>query len=811
MTDQEMNDPALGYGERGVETNSTQSQAASDQPQNDYASNGGESQKKKRVSSLTDLPRVREYLNRVGATATSLRRAVIREDLGAYWRDHATIRFDKDGTVRADEGLEPTEAEAEAIKAAFAEAQWPQVLPIRELTGLPDALKNERSENLFEFRERVPGGDGATQIVMVQQRVEDEEGDKNYLPWTYWDDHRWRCCEPEGDLPLYNGDRLTEAKTVFIHEGAKGARYCQWMVDGQTREAREALAAHPWGRELNNGVHVGWIGGAANPHRTDWTQLAKAGATRVYVVADNDHLGTEAVPLITRNLAMQCWQVTFTDEFEGGFDLGDAFPSEMWREGNDGKIKYRGPSFSNCISPATWATKYVKNPHGKPSVRLRHEFAQDWYKVVDPPVYAHRKAPHRLYSTHSFDRAVRPFSDTNETSKLLNPYQPAHIDGIDYRPDMTEGTFASDKGKMLNIYRPSRIEARKESADKWLEFLKYLLPDQNDRYETERWLATLIAKPEVKMHYSLLLISEKQGVGKSTLAEKVLKPLVGDHNTSSPDAQTVVHSDFNGWKAYVRLVIIDELYQGNDDKAYNALKKTVTDPTVEINKKFVSPHEVTNWVHVVASSNSFRALRMREEDRRWLIPEVTETTKDREWFKDFNEWLLSGGLEAIKHWAENFDGDYVLTGDHAPITNNKRKIIDETMTPGQKLAKDLGEALAEGVHPDDRGKPEEDQRKVRMVLTEREVVEWVKGQRSDGVGRMEGNDVLRSALAAVKGVRVCRHEERPKVAKSKQYVFTNFDLPNEWYTNEGAWSWKKLGHPENAKRVEPGELIDADM
>jgi len=57
---------------------------------------------------------------------------------------------------------------------------------------------------------------------------------------------------------------------------------------------------------------------------------------------------------------------------------------------------------------------------------------------------------------------------------------------------------------------------------------------KRDRIELMRWCATLIARPDIKMNYGVLLISETQGVGKSTLGEKILAPLIGKLNASFP-------------------------------------------------------------------------------------------------------------------------------------------------------------------------------------------------------------------------------------------------------------------------------------
>jgi hypothetical protein len=64
------------------------------------------------------------------------------------------------------------------------------------------------------------------------------------------------------------------------------------------------------------------------------------------------------------------------------------------------------------------------------------------------------------------------------------------------------------------------------------------------------------------MKYGVLLISEQQSVGKSTLSEKILRPLVGEHYVSIVSESEIVDSNFNGWAAHKRLPITHEIYQG---------------------------------------------------------------------------------------------------------------------------------------------------------------------------------------------------------------------------------------------------------
>lgn len=233
---------------------------------------------KKSVSSLTDIPAVRDYLGRIGAEPRSLLTAVVREMSGRYWQDVAVIKFARSGAVDAPEAWAPTEAESTRIIAQFEEYEFPVQVKVRDLINLPQHLAEAKDEVLFRFYDT----DGQS-IIMLQLRRDAPDGEKNYVPYTYWSDGQWRAAEPEGLLPLWGMEQLKNNTTVFIHEGAKAARAVARMVKGETRQDREALAAHPWGEELSGAAHVGWVGGALSPARTDWSVLKAMGIKRAYI------------------------------------------------------------------------------------------------------------------------------------------------------------------------------------------------------------------------------------------------------------------------------------------------------------------------------------------------------------------------------------------------------------------------------------------------------------------------------------------------------------------------------------------------
>ena len=352
------------------------------------------------ISSLNEIPEVNEYLRRIGAEPRSLLIAVVKKQHGKYFTDLAVIRFDRKGNIDAPENYSPTETEAASIKVAFANYEFPTQVTIAGLNNLPPMLNMASAKDLFEFR------DLNDQIIMLQVRKESEDGGKNYIPWTFWSDGEWRIGEPEIALPLWGLDQLKNHSVVFIHEGAKAARSMRDMIAAEFSDAKEQLANHPWGEELCNAAHIGWIGGALSPARTDWTVLQQAGITRAYIVSDNDTPGLSAVPAISMRLRVPTFHIQFTDEWPVSFDLADEFPAKMFNE-IDGIQHYIGPSFRACLHPATWATDLVPNKQGKPSYMLRPHFIEMWSYIEEADLWVCPEMPEIVRMEQIFNKMLQ--------------------------------------------------------------------------------------------------------------------------------------------------------------------------------------------------------------------------------------------------------------------------------------------------------------------------------------------------------------------------------------------------------------------
>ena len=352
--------------------------------------------------------------------------------------------------------------------------------------------------------------------------------------------------------------------------------------------------------------------------------------------------------------------------------------------------RYIGPTFEELTIPATRATEPAPNPAGtgRMITRARRFFIEEWQHSIQPEVFIHKDWPNRIYSADDFNSLVRPFSDVDDTARIVKQDIVSKACVLKYDPSKKPGVYAGEgDGRTMNTFVPSNLKPEKGDVKPWLEFMELLVPNEHDRTELLRWCATLIARPDIRMMYGALLVSETQGVGKGTLGEKILAPLVGSTNVSYPSESEIVDSNFNPWLAHKRLAVVHEIYAGHSAKAYDKLKSIITDRYVAVNKKFQSSYDVENWLHIFACSNSTRAIQLTSDDRRWLVPGVTEEKQNPAYWVKFNAWLNDGGLNFIAWWAREWlkKNPPVKSGEPAPWSSAKQAVIEEGYSPGMDL------------------------------------------------------------------------------------------------------------------------------
>jgi hypothetical protein len=415
--------------------------------------------------------------------------------------------------------------------------------------------------------------------------------------------------------------------------------------------------------------------------RADYPDIRAEQCLDLVYVCDNDWAGKSVLQEFSKQYGGHLVGVMFDQRFPASFDLADPLPKMFFSK----KKVYIGPSFDLFKQPASFATEAIERDKGKSFVAIRKTFCEEWLHCIKPEVFVHKDWPARLYSANQFNNLIAPFSQSQETAKLLMKDNAGKGYSLSYDPSREPGPYATEGGSYINTFTPSPIKPGPGSTKPWLDYMEHLIPDEIDRGYVMKWVATLVARPGTRIVYGLLLISETQGVGKSTLGEKILRPLVGELNTSIPSESDIAESSFNSWMAHKRLAVVHEVYSGHSWKVYNKLKSVTTERYVDINRKYMEQYAIENWIHILAMSNSYAAVRMSPDDRRWLIPGVSEKKKSQKYWEEFNNWLsYEGGLQIIRRWADEY-GKYIMMGEEAPDTTQKKEVIVESFGPGQHM------------------------------------------------------------------------------------------------------------------------------
>ena len=583
--------------------------------------------------------------------------------------------------------------------------------------GLLPRWADESKEGQYWFW----SADGC-KLLAIQRKRYNGAGARFFTFHTPWKNAAaksitWKRVEPPEGLPIYGLQDVEQYRTIWLHEGAGAARHMQRLLAGEGKgkyngveyEGAEALAEHPWTHDIQLGVHVGWAGGAPSAYRTQWAELAKLKPGRVIIVPDNDKPGRKAVAEIARHLQAECWAVEFPQSensgFKHGFDMADEWAECNYKKDKHGRAVYSGLMLDDVLEPATWAVKAV----GRNEFDLTEHFDGQWVHIEAAGCYVHRELRHRVYDGKGLAKSLRRFREKRcDVVDLIDANQQSHILYFGYRPGDTALEYHRSWGQMgpgkaANMWSPARYTSDPErwtvvDWQIWLDYLEHLVPDAQDRFNLMQWLATLIAHPEVRMHWSVALISATLGTGKSTLGV-IMEQLVGEHNFGRVNEKQL-GSNFNTYGIYKTLCWAEEVYGGKEGRRnFNNLKDALTATKIMVERKYHDAQEVENHLHMCICTNSDRGVKLEgEDDRRWFVPQVSEALwLDAEGKSRFDE-LYAGVngpnlLSAIKTWAQVFceEHGHVKPGVHAPNNERKRAIVDSAMSDGDNFVYELVE------------------------------------------------------------------------------------------------------------------------
>ncbi|MBW7832112.1 MAG: PriCT-2 domain-containing protein [Simplicispira suum] len=162
------------------------------------------------------------------------------------------------------------------------------------------------------------------------------------------------------------------------------------------------------------------------------------------------------------------------------------------------------------------------------------------------------------------------------------------------------------------------------------------------------WMAFAVQHPEKPAEVAVVLQGNR-GTGKGKFAN-AMTTLFGHHATTVTQASHLT-GHFNGHLKDCAFLFVDEGMWAGDKAGENVLKALITEPVIQMEKKFQDPTPIKNRLHLMIASNSEWVVPAGAHERRYFVLRVSDAKmQDKQYFAALEcQMYEGGGLEAMLH------------------------------------------------------------------------------------------------------------------------------------------------------------------
>ncbi len=211
-----------------------------------------------------------------------------------------------------------------------------------------------------------------------------------------------------------------------------------------------------------------------------------------------------------------------------------------------------------------------------------------------------------------------------------------------------EGTRALPGESVLNTWRGFATQPAKGGWGIMRRHLWGVICGQNRtafKYLV-RWLAHAVQYPGTNPEVMVVLRSNFEGVGKSSVGQWMLR-MFGRHGLEVADTKQVF-GEFNADLDNRSFVLIEEAMFPGDRQSAEVVKATITAKTLRINPKGRPAYEIPHGLHFMMCTNGQWAVPAGAGARRFLVLDV-KTTMPRGYFDALWAEAEAGGIAAMLH------------------------------------------------------------------------------------------------------------------------------------------------------------------
>lgn len=257
-------------------------------------------------------------------------------------------------------------------------------------------------------------------------------------------------------------------------------------------------------------------------------------------------------------------------------------------------------------------------------------------------------------------------------------------------------TITDPEGReSLNTWRdydrdPNFIEQPEDGADLFFDQIDFLFGAEAPRFLL--WLAHIEQEPGVLPHHGWLHVATEFGLGRNWVAS-VLTRLWAGSVAANVDLPEMLKRGFNGMLSRKVLAYVDEIHEGGGNTKWEnneKLKSAVTCDRRLINPKFGRQWVEYNACRWLMFSNHLAAIPIEKDDRRWNVVVTESRPRPPELYADMYQALENPRfIQAVAKRLASMDISNFKPGEHAHMTDSKRKVYEASMTESDEWAVDL--------------------------------------------------------------------------------------------------------------------------
>jgi len=208
------------------------------------------------------------------------------------------------------------------------------------------------------------------------------------------------------------------------------------------------------------------------------------------------------------------------------------------------------------------------------------------------------------------------------------------------------------------------------------------------------YFAHLVKKPHIKTDVCLL-IQGKQGTGKTTLVENLLKRLMGLKYVYDTDDIDSIVGKFNASIAGKFMVVLNEATGRDTNQVVDKIKNIITRTSVTIEYKGIDPFPAIDYCNYAFTTNNIKPIAITQDDRRFQIMECSDK------YKGNNEYFtkLFASINDDKTIYSFYK--FLMKRDISKFNPERDRVITEATTDLHNLNKDPIEMFLEHIHTEE--------------------------------------------------------------------------------------------------------------